>query len=473
VFDIDYRPVLWGLTERDMGENRFVAHPDVTTQLQRILPLCDLVVGTEEEVHILGGSINTIAALSAIREHTDALIVLKRGPLGCSAYSGAIPDTLDEGVVGDGFEVEVFNVLGAGDAFMGGFLRGWLRDEPLGTCCSYANAAGAIVVSRHGCAPAMPTWPELEMFLSATERPAALRDNVELEHMHRVTTRAQTYDEITVFAFDHRSQFEDMARRVDVGFERISAFKALALRALDRFANGDARFGVIIDGRHGMRALEDAADYPYWVARPIELPGSRPLEFECSPDVATELDTWPTNQVVKCLAFYHPDDEPELLERQQRQLLRLWDACRKTGHELLMEIIVSKHGSVTSDTVARAIRQIYELGIKPDWWKLEASTDPKAWRAVENAIRENDPWCRGVVLLGLAAPEADLIRAFDAVAEIDVVKGFAVGRTIFSDVAERWFKNDISNDEAVEAMAGNLSNLVNAWRAMRKQTEPA
>src|SRR3546814_18920192 len=26
IFDIDYRPVLWGLTERDMGENRFVAH---------------------------------------------------------------------------------------------------------------------------------------------------------------------------------------------------------------------------------------------------------------------------------------------------------------------------------------------------------------------------------------------------------------------------------------------------------------
>src|SRR5690606_23854816 len=63
VFDIDYRPVLWGLAGKDMGENRFVADAGVTARLQQVLPLCDLVVGTEEEIHILGGSTDTIAAL--------------------------------------------------------------------------------------------------------------------------------------------------------------------------------------------------------------------------------------------------------------------------------------------------------------------------------------------------------------------------------------------------------------------------
>jgi len=48
-----------------------------------------------------------------------------------------------------GFAIEVFNVLGAGDAFMAGFLRGWLRDEPLARCCEWGNALPApIVVSR-------------------------------------------------------------------------------------------------------------------------------------------------------------------------------------------------------------------------------------------------------------------------------------------------------------------------------------
>jgi 5-dehydro-2-deoxygluconokinase len=170
VFDVDYRPVLWGLTARDLGENRFVDQPAVTGILQQVLPLCDLIVGTEEEMHILGGTTDTIAALRAIRERTDALLVCKRGADGCSAFPDQIPDSLDDGVVGPGFTVEIFNVLGAGDAFMSGFLRGWLRDLSLEHCCELANAAGAIVVSRHGCAPAMPTWSTTDPFACARMR---------------------------------------------------------------------------------------------------------------------------------------------------------------------------------------------------------------------------------------------------------------------------------------------------------------
>src|SRR5699024_4082914 len=116
-----------------------------------------------------GGTTDTMAALRAIRTHTDALLVCKRGALGCSAFPAAIPDSLDAGVVGRGFAVEVFNVLGAGDAFMAGFLSGWLRGEPLEKACEYGNACGAIVVSRHGCAPAMPTARELHRFIDDHE----------------------------------------------------------------------------------------------------------------------------------------------------------------------------------------------------------------------------------------------------------------------------------------------------------------
>ena len=161
VFDIDYRPVLWGLAAKENGEDRFVASAKVTAELQRILPYCDLIVGTEEEVHILGGSTDTVAALREIRRHSDALLVCKRGAQGCVAFPGAVPDSLDDGIVGRGFSIDVFNVLGAGDAFMAGFLRGWLKDLPIERCCDFANACGAIVVSRHACAPAMPTPAEL------------------------------------------------------------------------------------------------------------------------------------------------------------------------------------------------------------------------------------------------------------------------------------------------------------------------
>src|SRR5690606_6476632 len=141
---------------------------------------------------------------------------------------------------------------------------------------------------------------------------------------------------------------------------------------LDQVAKRDTRFGVLLDGRHGLRALEAAADMPYWIGRPIELPQSCPLEFDTAhADVAAEIAAWPLNHVVKCLIHYHPDDPADLRERQERQALRLFDACRATRHELLIEIIASKNGKVDAKTVARTIQRFYDLGVNPDWWKLE------------------------------------------------------------------------------------------------------
>ena len=472
-FDIDYRPVLWGLTGKDAGENRFVENQDVTRKLQEVLTLCDLIVGTEEEIHILGGTTDTIAALRAIRERSGALLVCKRGPDGCVAFPGAVPDTLDEGVSARGFRVEVFNVLGAGDAFMAGFLRGWLRGEPVETCCEWGNACGAIVVSRHGCAPAMPTWIELEQFLGERERPFRLREDADLEHTHWATTREGVHDELTVLAMDHRSQFEDLIAETGGDAARIPHFKTLALRAVEAVAGGDDRFGVLLDGRFGFDALAQAADRPYWIGRPIELPKSRPLEFESSADVATELAEWPLNHVVKCLVFYHPDDEIALRERQERQLLRLFDACRKTRHELLVEVILPKGMDTDSHTVARAIRRLYAIGVRPDWWKLEPVADPAAWREIESAVNENDPLCRGVVLLGLSAPEAELLASFEVAARFPIIKGFAVGRIIFYDVARDWLSDRLDDDAAVRALAGKLTVLVEAWRRARAAGEKA
>ena len=72
-----------------------------------------------------------------------------------------IYDNLDKGIQGRNFSIEVFNVLGAGDGFMAGLLRGWLRNENWSTSLDYANACGAIAVSRHGCTPSYPSWKEL------------------------------------------------------------------------------------------------------------------------------------------------------------------------------------------------------------------------------------------------------------------------------------------------------------------------
>jgi 5-dehydro-2-deoxygluconokinase len=470
IFDIDYRPVLWGLTSKEQGEDRYVPSTQVTLELQRVLPFCDLVVGTEEELRILGGSMDTLEALREIRARCGAVLVCKRGAQGCIAFPGAIPGSLGEGIIGTGFAIDVFNVLGAGDAFMAGFLRGWLEGEPLERCCTWGNACGAIVVSRHGCAPAQPSWAELTLFLSREDWPLRLRESAVLEQSHWQTTRHRSYEDLAVLAIDHRAQFEALIAKLNRGdADAIARFKELALQAIQRVAGAGGQFGVLADGRYGTRTLAAAGDLPFWIGRAIEMPGSRPLEFEGGPDVGGTLRTWPLPHVVKCLVHYHPDDAADLRAAQERQLKRLFDACRNTRHELLIEIIASKSGVVDVDTVARVIEHIYRIGIFPDWWKLEPARDSATWTLIVKAIKAHDPGCRGILLLGLAVPPSQLLESFTVAAAFPLVKGFAVGRTVWQDCAEKWLTGVMDDGEAVSAMAAAFGVLVDGWHEARRR----
>ena len=115
----------------------------------------------------------------------------------------------------------------------------------------------------------------------------------------------------------------------------------------------------------------------------------------------------------------------------------------------------------------RALQELYDLGIRPDWWKLEPQASAAAWDAIGRVIDNNDPWCRGVVLLGLEAPQDELEAAFAATANAQVVKGFAVGRTIFAEPAEKWLAGKISDEAAVTDMADRFEKLTKAWLAAR------
>lgn len=480
VLDIDYRPVLWGLTSPGLGEQRYVASAAVSEQLQAVLPLCDLIVGTEEEVHIAGGCADNLSALRRIRALSDALIVMKRGPMGCVAYAGRIPDELEEGVVGRGFPVEVFNVLGAGDAFMAGLLRGWVRNEPLPQALAYANACGAIVVSRHGCAPAMPAWLELSHFLAEGSPTRRLRDDARLEHLHRVNTRRSWPAPLAVLAFDHRSQIEELASRHAKGSEQVGQFKQLVAQAAEQgyaaersmWAGGDSSFpsrGVIVDDRHGLPVLNRLSGGPCWIGRPVELPGSRPLGFEAGGNVGLALRTWPADHVAKCLVSYHPDDEASLQQSQLATVTTLAQACEQTGHELLLELIPPAHMQQDDDTLARSIAQVYAAGVRPAWWKLPPPSD-RGWALLEAQVQAHDPHCRGVLLLGLEASEEALRASFEIGARWTLCRGFAVGRTLFASAAQAWFAGELDDSGVIADVASRYQRLIRIWQQERSKT---
>lgn len=466
LLDIDYRPVLWGLTSLGDGETRYIDSEAVTQSLQEVLHHFDVLVGTEEEFHIAGGSTDTLTALKNVRKVSQATLVCKRGALGCSVFEGDIPDDLDGGINVYGVRVEVLNVLGAGDAFMSGLLRGYINGESWEQCCRYANACGALVVSRHGCAPAMPTKIELDNYLARAENVPRPDLDPQLNHLHRVTTRKTQWKDLCIFAFDHRKQLVEMAEKCGANLNKIPTLKKLLLQAAEQtakqegIANGYA--GVLADTTFGQAALNEITGKGWWIGRPIELPSSRPLRLEYG-DLGSQLISWPAEHVVKCLAFYHPADSVALRAEQDEMLKQVYQTCCRTGHELLLEIILPADMEQNENHYAEMIKHFYTIGLKPDWWKLPG-VSAQAWQAISQVIEQNDPYCRGILILGLDAPEETFKQVFNASANAPLVKGFAVGRTIFGQPSAQWLAGELSDEQLIQAVSERYKRLIQLWK---------
>lgn len=145
--------------------------------MRRILPLCDVIIGTEEEFFaalapqpestMAGGALSgdqkteLQRLLRDFRADSGATLVLKQGDRGVTLHEDD-----NTGRVA-GFPVEILNTVGAGDGFASGLIYGWAQGWPWERAARFANACGAIVVSRHGCARALPHLREVEAFLEA------------------------------------------------------------------------------------------------------------------------------------------------------------------------------------------------------------------------------------------------------------------------------------------------------------------
>lgn len=164
--DLDLRPTEWAAP----GEYGRV--------LRSVLPLADVVIGTEDECHaalatdqrpLVRDARLTDADHAALDERLDALVgegvvetvVIKRGPRGATVVTATGRTDVP------GFPVEAVNTVGAGDAFAAGLIHGRLAGWDWARSARYANACGAIQVTRHGCSAVFPTADEVEALIQA------------------------------------------------------------------------------------------------------------------------------------------------------------------------------------------------------------------------------------------------------------------------------------------------------------------
>ena len=176
--------------------------------------------------------------------------------------------------------------------------------------------------------------------------------------------------------------------------------------------------------------------------------------------------------MVKCLVQLHPDDEVLNRLDNEAQVQALYQATRVSGHDLLLEVIPPRTQSLAPDTVLRALKRLYNLGIYPDWWKLEPMP-AAAWSAIDQLIAERDPYCRGVVMLGLNASVEAMADAFAAARASRSCRGFMVGRTIFHQPSQAWLAGQIDDATLVRQVRATFEQLIDLWRASRSDARRA
>jgi 5-dehydro-2-deoxygluconokinase len=172
VLDMDFRSDQWH-DPRAFG-----------VAIRSVLPLVDIVIGTEDEINAAmlidpGQMSLTHSQVSDTRVSGDvdqaikALLALgpqallqKRGDEGVRVHL-VKPDGPIEQIDAAGFPVDIYNILGAGDAFGAGFLYGYVKGWGWRRSARLGNACGAMVVTQHGCANFMPTLDEVMQFVDS------------------------------------------------------------------------------------------------------------------------------------------------------------------------------------------------------------------------------------------------------------------------------------------------------------------
>ena len=313
-------------------------------------------------------------------------------PWAASSMTARSPTTSKQGIVGKGFPIEVYNVLGAGDAFMSGFLRGWLKGEPHATSATWANACGAFAVIRLLCAPEYPSWAGAQLlpraWQHATGRCARTRRSTTSTGRRR---GGGSWPRLMALAIDHRKQLEDIAG--DAAPSASRAFKVLAVEAAARGGRRPARLRHAARRQVWPRGAVRGCRGIFWIGRPIELPGSRPLRLRVQPGPRQPADRMAGRPLrSRCCASTTPTI-PRRSRREQTEKLRAaYEAARKVGprhpdrdHRLQARAGGRHDGGAGA---GRALRCRAEAGLVE---ARAAGRAPRRGTAIDEVIEARDP----------------------------------------------------------------------------------
>ena len=147
VLDIDYRPYTW------------TSLKEASEVYRKASKNCDILVGNDDEFGILSNNYEKGMKIARDLAKDVSVVIYKKGE------KGSVTIFENKEIKKGIFPVEALKPTGAGDAFMGAFIGSLLNNKTIEESIEYGSASAAIVVTRVGCAPAMPLQNEIEDFI--------------------------------------------------------------------------------------------------------------------------------------------------------------------------------------------------------------------------------------------------------------------------------------------------------------------
>jgi myo-inositol catabolism protein IolC len=235
--------------------------------------------------------------------------------------------------------------------------------------------------------------------------------------------------------------------------------------------------GILVDEQFGAAILQDAARSGYITAAPAEKSGQDEFDFEYGEDFGQHIEAFnPT--FCKVLVRYNPEGDKGQNDRQAGRLRRLSEYLHGTNRKYMFELLVPATPDQLKQLdgnrkrydlerrpalMTHAIRELQEVGVEPDIWKIEGLDRREDCVRVAETARRDGRGEVGCIVLGRGEDETHVQSWLTTAAGVPGFIGFAVGRTTFWDPLIAWREQKSSRDEAVVEIARRYRQWVDVF----------
>lgn len=289
-----------------------------------------------------------------------------------------------------------------------------------------------------------------------------------------------------ILPFDHRSTFAvelfGLKKLTDLDVvqkELVKEFKMLIYKGFKKAVElgiPTDSAAVLCDEQFGSEVLLDAKHNGFITILTIEKSGEDSFKFQYE-NYKDHIQTFqPT--FTKVLIKFNPKDNNDLKKEQKEDLKLISDYSHEAGYKFLLEVLVIANKEqlheASGDRVlydrkirpgltVEVIKELQDFGIEPDIWKLEGFESENDYKEVIAQAKSGGRKNVNLVILGRGAKEEKVDEWLKTGARVEGVVGFAVGRTVFWDILEKFYRREVGKAEVIDKICQNFLNFYNIF----------